>query len=88
MTEAHLLSVPEAAQRLGIDVRLARKMLGWGQLPSVKVGSRRMVPEGAVAQFIRDAQAARIGSETALRVFALIAAALDEAPHVTGEDGR
>jgi excisionase family DNA binding protein len=75
MTEAHLLSVPEAAQRLGIDVRLARKMLEWNQLPSVRVGSRRMVPEAAVTQFIRDTQAASIGASAALRLMvALIAA--------------
>jgi excisionase family DNA binding protein len=75
MTEPRLLSVPEAAERLGIDVRLARKMLGWGQLPAVQVGSRQMVPEDAVAQFIRDAQAASIGAQAALRLIgALIAA--------------
>jgi excisionase family DNA binding protein len=75
MTEAHLLSVPEAAQRLGIDVRLARKMLEWRQLPSVRVGSRRMVPEDAVTQFIRDASAARIGAEAALKLMVALVAA-------------
>jgi excisionase family DNA binding protein len=75
MTDPHLLSVPEAAERLGIDVRLARKMLGWGQLPAVKVGSRVMVPEVAVAQFIRDASAARIGAEAALKLMVALVAA-------------
>jgi hypothetical protein len=50
-------------------------MLGWGQLPAVKVGSRQMVPEDAVVQFIRDASAANIGAQAALRLIgALIAA--------------
>ena len=75
MTEPRLLSVPEAAERLGIDVRLARKMLGWGQLPSVQVGSRKMVPEDAVVQFIRDAQAASIGAQAALRLIGALVAA-------------
>ena len=50
-------------------------MLGWGQLPAVKIGSRQMVPEDAVTQFIRDAQAASIGAQAALRLFGALVAA-------------
>jgi hypothetical protein len=46
-----------------------------------------MVPEVAVERFIEVAAAASIGTQTALRIFTQIVAALQEAPHVTEEDG-
>jgi excisionase family DNA binding protein len=79
MTEVRLLSRPQVAERLGVDGRTVRKMIGLGQLPHVRVGDRPMVPEVA--------SAASIGTQTALRIFTQIVAALQEAPHVTEEDG-
>jgi excisionase family DNA binding protein len=87
MTEVRLLSRPQVAERLGVDVRTVRKMIGLGQLPHVRVGDRPMVPEVAVERFIEVASAASIGTQTALRIFTQTVAALQEAPHVTEEDG-
>ena len=55
--------------------------------PHVRVGDRPMVTEVAVERFIEVASAASIGTQTALRIFTQIVAALQEAPHVTEEDG-
>jgi excisionase family DNA binding protein len=87
MTDVRLLSYSQVAERLGVSRQTVRKMVGLRQLPGVWVGSRYLVPEPAVTQFIQDARAARIGAAAALRFLAELAAARDEAPHVTGEDG-
>jgi excisionase family DNA binding protein len=83
-----LLSAPQVAERLGVDVKTVRKMIGLGQLPSRWVGSRSKVPLSAVEDFERVALAANVGTQTALRIMALLAADADRAPHVTGENGR
>ena len=88
MTEMRLLSHSQVAERLGVDRRTVRKMIGLGQLSHVRVGDRTKVPEAVVEDFIRVAHAANVGTQTALRLFATFMAALQEAPHVTGEDGR
>jgi excisionase family DNA binding protein len=88
MTDVRLLSRPEVAERLGKDVRTVRKMIALRQLPVVRVGSRDMVPAEAVEKFVQDVNAMRIGTETGIRLFIQIMTALQEAPHVTGEDGR
>jgi excisionase family DNA binding protein len=82
MTEPRLLSVPEVAERLGFDVRLVRKMLDWKQLPHVQVGSRKMVPEPAVEQFIRDASASRVGTQAAVKLMGALVAAGWRPPEV------
>jgi hypothetical protein len=63
-------------------------MIGLGQLPHVRVGDRPMVPEVAVERFIEVASAASIGTQTALRIFTQIVAALQEAPHVKRRTAR
>jgi excisionase family DNA binding protein len=47
-----LLSVDEAARRLGIGRTKIYDVIGAGPLRSVKVGRRRLIPEGAIADFI------------------------------------
>jgi excisionase family DNA binding protein len=88
MNDVRLLSHSQVAERLGIDRRTVSKMIGLGQLPAVWVGARMKVPERAVEDFERVALAANVGTQTALRLFALLAADQATAPHVTGEDGR
>ena len=73
---------------MGVNVKTVRRMIRLGQLPSVWVGSRKKVPAHAVETFEQIALAANVGTQTALRLLALLAAAQGEAPHVTGEDGR
>lgn len=53
-----LLSVPEARKRLNVGHTTIYRLLGSGQLGSVKIGTRRLVPEDAV-----DAYIARLQSE-------------------------
>lgn len=48
-----LLTVPEAAARLGIRRTLMYDLLGSGEVESVKVGRRRLVPADALDRYIR-----------------------------------
>jgi len=51
-----LLSVDEAARQLGIGRSALYGELAAGRLRSLKVGRRRLVPSGALAEFVaRDA---------------------------------
>jgi excisionase family DNA binding protein len=47
-------TVEEAARLLGISRTLAYRLVQSGQLPSFKVGKRRLVPVAAVETFIAD----------------------------------
>lgn len=46
-----LLSIPEAAERLGIGRSAVYELIGRGCLHSVKIGRRRLVPASAIAEF-------------------------------------
>ncbi len=48
-----LLSVDEAARHLGIGRSALYGELAAGRLRSLKVGRRRLVPSGALAEFVR-----------------------------------
>ncbi|MEP7378808.1 MAG: helix-turn-helix domain-containing protein [Chloroflexota bacterium] len=50
-----LLSVEQAADRLGIGRSAAYALIGREDLRSVKVLKRRLVPESAVSEFIESA---------------------------------
>ncbi len=52
-----LLSVPEAADRLGVGRSATYGLMGAGSLRSIKVGKRRLVPEGAIRDYIEGAEA-------------------------------
>ena len=49
------LSVDEAAEATSLGRSKLYGLIGSGELRSVKVGRRRLVPAGAVAEFIRHA---------------------------------
>ena len=50
-----LLSVDEAARHLGIRRSALYGELAAGRLRSLKVGRRRLVPSGALVEYVRDA---------------------------------
>ena len=50
-----LLSVPEAVDLLGVSERTVKAMVADGRLESVKLGSRRLIPEQAVRRMMEPA---------------------------------
>jgi len=48
-----LFSVPEAAKALGLGTTTVKKLIASGDLPSITVGRRRLVPQSAVDNFGR-----------------------------------
>jgi excisionase family DNA binding protein len=48
----HLLSVREAAEMLGIGHAMVYKLLAAGQLPSVRIGGRRLFDPADLDRFI------------------------------------
>lgn len=48
-----LLRREEVAERLGISLRAADELILTKQLPSLKIGKRRLVSDSALAAFIR-----------------------------------
>lgn len=70
--EVRLLGVPGTARRLGICARSVFTLIARGELASLRVGRRRMIPSSAVDDFI----ASRVGgrarhSSSAITVGAL-----------------
>ena len=52
--QAHLLTVEEAAECLGIGRTKTYELIMGGSLASIKIGSRRLIPVSSVTAFIRD----------------------------------
>ena len=52
-----LLSVGEAAAQLGIGRSLVYDLIAAGRVRSLRVGRRRLVPSGAIADYIAGARA-------------------------------
>ena len=53
MNERLLLTVPEAAERLGISRAFAYNLVMRGELASVKLGRSRRVPVGELENYVR-----------------------------------
>ena len=51
---AHLLTVEEAAECLGIGRTKTYELMMGGDLASIKIGSRRLIPVSSVAAYIQD----------------------------------
>ena len=49
--DAVMLSVPEAAERLGLGTTKVKQLIASGQLASVTIGRRRLVPAASVRSF-------------------------------------
>ena len=54
MSEQLAVSVPEAAKRIGVSRNLAFQMAQRGELPSVRVGRRRIVPLAALNRWLEE----------------------------------
>jgi len=48
-----LLSVDEAAQRLGVGLALMRSLVSCGEVESVKIGRLRRVPDDALGTYVQ-----------------------------------
>jgi excisionase family DNA binding protein len=46
-----MVSMPEAARRMGIGTTKLKELLAAGEIPSVKVGDRRLVPVSGLEAF-------------------------------------
>jgi excisionase family DNA binding protein len=53
-SEPLLVSVREAAEMLGVSIRTAAKLVDSGELRSLKIGRRRLVPVAAVHELIAE----------------------------------
>lgn len=53
--ERFTLSVPEAAKLLGIGKNLAYEAVQRGEIPSIKVGRRLLVPRAALERMLTEA---------------------------------
>ncbi len=60
--EPHLLSVDLTAARLGIGRSLAWDLVRSGQLSSIKIGARRLVPASEVGRFVEHLRAHQAAS--------------------------
>lgn len=47
------LSIPETAEHLGVSERLVAERIAVGDLPSVKIGGRRLVPVAQLAAWVQ-----------------------------------
>ena len=52
--DAVMLSVPEAAERLGLGTTKVKQLIASGQLASVTIGRRRLIPAANVRSFGSD----------------------------------
>ena len=51
-TNALAISVQAAAIKLGVSTRFIGKLIASGELPSVKIGRRRLIREAALQSFV------------------------------------
>jgi excisionase family DNA binding protein len=53
MQEQLAVNIPEAARRLGLSIRTVATLVSRRELPSRKVGRRRIIPVAALEAFVR-----------------------------------
>lgn len=63
IAEAQTISVTEAARRLGIGRDLAYQAAGRGELPTVRIGRRILVPVAALEAMLRPSPPLREASD-------------------------
>jgi excisionase family DNA binding protein len=59
--EPQTLTTAEAAKRLGISMFLAKKLIRTGELPSFKLGNKRLIPKYVVDEILDGPRRARGG---------------------------
>jgi excisionase family DNA binding protein len=50
-----LLTVAEAARRIGVSAKIVQTLVDHGQLPTLPVGTRRRIPASAVEAYVEAA---------------------------------
>ena len=65
MQEVLAVGIPEAARRLGLSTRTVAALVSREELPSRKVGRRRIIPVAALEAFLRGGHGptANVGAE-------------------------
>ena len=53
MDDVLAVNVPEAARRLGVSPRTVATLVACNELPSRKIGRRRVIPIRALEEFLR-----------------------------------
>ena len=54
MQEVLAVDIPEAARRLGLSTRTVAALVSREELPSCKVGRRRIIPVAALEAFLKN----------------------------------
>lgn len=58
MTDRLLYSVPDAAAQLSISPRAMERLISDGEVDTVKIGRRRLVPDDSMREYIERIKAA------------------------------
>jgi excisionase family DNA binding protein len=53
MTTKRLLSAPDVSASLGIGLTKTWELIATGELPTVRIGRRRLVPAAALDEYVR-----------------------------------
>ena len=57
MTNRLLYSIPDAADQLSISARVLERLISDGEVETVKIGRRRLVPADALEDYIKKVKA-------------------------------
>lgn len=58
MSDRILYSVPDAANQLSVSARKVEELIRDGQIDTVKIGRRRLVPDAALREYVDRIKAA------------------------------
>ena len=58
MTEKLLYAIPQAAEQLSVSSRVLERLIADGEVDTVKIGRRRLVPAEALARYVEKVKAA------------------------------
>ena len=58
MTEKLLYAIPQAAEQLSVSTRVLERLIADGEVDTVKIGRRRLVPAEALERYVEKVKAA------------------------------
>lgn len=58
MSDKKLHSIPDAADRLSISARVLERLIADGEVATVKIGRRRLIPDEALDEYVKRLKAA------------------------------
>lgn len=58
MSDRLLYSIPDAADQLSVSARVLERLIADGDIDTVKIGRRRLVPDDALRQYVDRIKAA------------------------------